>query len=140
MESRTRPPLPILPFFLTFQLAHACLIALSPQHVKRLLGSLALAVLVVLAYRCTTGDVQHDYYMGNSLMTQALPVILLNWLTNPIHDFRHERDPSAPVALSFPRRVWWALCVLNSPRGVGWSYEVRIRAMAFTDYHRLMPP
>ena len=125
----TRPLLPILPFFLTFQLTHACLIALSPRRPGRLFGTLALVALVVLAYRCTTGDVQHDCYMGNSLMTQALPVLLLNWLTDPVHDFRHERDPCAPAALSFPRRVWWALCVLNSPRGVGWSYEVRIQVV-----------
>lgn len=130
MGSRNRPLLPILPFFMMFQLAHACLIAVSPRRAGRLLGTVALYSLVLLAYRCTTGDNQHDYYMGNSLMTQALPVILLNWLADPIHDFRHERDPCAPAEIPFPRRVWWALCMLNSPRGVGWSYEVR--AIAFS--------
>ncbi|TFY61676.1 hypothetical protein EVJ58_g4371 [Rhodofomes roseus] len=57
-------------------------------------------------------------------MIQAFSIFLLNWLTNPVHEFRHERDYVAPEELPFLRRMWWTLCVINSPRGVGWSYEV----------------
>ena len=52
--------------------------------------------------------------------------VSLTWLTDPIHDFRHERDHVAPKELPFVRRVWWALCLLNSPRGIGWSYKVGV--------------
>ncbi|KAH9915716.1 membrane bound O-acyl transferase family-domain-containing protein [Fomitopsis serialis] len=119
-----RPALPVLPFFLVSQLGHACLIAVSPRWPGRLVGTVALYTFIASAYKFTTGDAQRDYSIGNTIAIQTFSILLLNWLTNPIHDFRHERDDSAPADLSFFRRVWWALCVINSPRGVGWSYEV----------------
>ena len=125
MPSSDRPHLPVIPFLLVFQLIHACLLALCLRGPGRLLSTAFLLSLAGFALHCTTGDAQRDYYVGSSLMTQALPVILLNWLSDPMHEFRHECDCRAPASLPFLKRVWWALCILNSPRGVGWSYAVR---------------
>ncbi|KZT63295.1 hypothetical protein DAEQUDRAFT_641339, partial [Daedalea quercina L-15889] len=124
MDSDHRPILPVLPFFLVCQLAHACLIALSPRVPGRIVGTAALYALIASAYQRTTGDAQRNYSIGNSIMSQAFTIFVLSWLNDPVHEFRHERDYSSPAELPFLRRVWWALCIINSPRGVGWSNQV----------------
>ena len=128
MKVDSRPRLPILPFYLGIQLIQACLIALSPQRTSRIVGTTTLLAVVASVYGFTTGDAQRDYSTGNAFMTQAFTGILFIWLTEPIHEFRHERDLVAPAQLPFARRVWWALCLLSSPRGIGWSCEVCIFA------------
>lgn len=125
MEADNRPRLPILPFYLGIQLANACLIALSPRRSGRFVGTGALFIAVASVYQFTTGDAQRNYSIGNTFMSQAFGIVLFSWLTDPIHEFRHESDLIAPAELPFVRRVWWAVCLLNSPRGIGWSCEVR---------------
>lgn len=126
MEADTRPHLPILPFYLGVQLGNAFLIALSPRRLGRVVGTTALLAAVASVYRFTTGDAQRNYSIGNTFMSQAFGIVLLVWLKDPIHDVRHECDLVPPTELPFARRVWWALCLINSPRGIGWSCEVRI--------------
>ncbi|KAH9922491.1 membrane bound O-acyl transferase family-domain-containing protein [Fomitopsis serialis] len=67
---------------------------------------------------------QSDYPTGCILMIQAFTAVYLLWMTDPARDFRHERDYAAPEELSFLRRVYWALCIMNNPRGVGWTCQV----------------
>ena len=129
METGDRPQLHALPFLLAIQLTHAGLLALHLRRPIRLLFSALLLSLVAFVFGCTTGSVQRDYYIGSLLMTQVFSVILFNWMSDPFHDFHHERDHCAPTSLPFLRRVSWALCVLNSPRGVGWSYTVHTLAL-----------
>ncbi|KZT63106.1 hypothetical protein DAEQUDRAFT_229749 [Daedalea quercina L-15889] len=126
MEADTRPVLPALrlPLLLVIHIGHACLIALSPRRSGRIIGTIALYSLIACAYLTSTGNAQGDNSIGIYIANQAFIIVLLNWLTDPIHDFRHERDYSSPAGLPFLHRVWWAMCVIDSPRGVGWSYKV----------------
>ena len=126
-----RPHLSIFPFYLGTQLFTACLIALALRGVSRIIGSAALLYIVASVYGFTTGNAQRDYSIGTTFAGQALNMFLLTWLTDPIHEFRHERDVVAPTELPFVRRVWWALCLLNNPRGIGWSCEVGVVALTF---------
>ena len=131
MEADSRPYLPFLPFYGGIQLATACLVALSPRGLNRVVGTAALLCIIILVYGFTTGDAQRDFPIGNTFATQAFTALLFSWLTDPINDFRHERDRVAPADLPFARRVWWALCLLNSPRGIGWSCEVSVTTLTF---------
>ena len=131
MEDDNRPHLPALPFYFGVQLANACLIALSPRGLVRVVGNAALLCLIISVLGLTTGRADRDYVVGCIFAGQAFNMFLFTWLTDPIHDFRHERDHVAPKELPFARRVWWALCLLNSPRGIGWSYKVGVAPFIF---------
>ena len=131
MEDDNRPHLPTLPLYFSVQLANACLIALSPRALGRVVGNVALLGIIIFSLRLTTGQVELNYFVGCMFAEQAFSMFLFTWLTDPIHDFRHERDHVAPKELRFVRRVWWALCLLNSPRGIGWSYKVGVAPFIF---------
>jgi len=124
MDAESRPRLSIFPFFALLQTCLACLLALSPRRSGRVAGSAVLATLVAVAYCCTTGEAPRDYSIGNLIMIQVFTAYLLLWLVNPVTEYRHEHDVTAAAKLPFVRRVWWLLCIINNPRGIGWSYEV----------------
>lgn len=132
-----RPRTLFLPIYLGIQLMHACLIALAPQRLGRIVGTAALCGVIASVYGFTTGDAQTNYSFGFTFMTQVFTALLFTWLIDPVHEVRHEHDLVTPGELSFARRVWWALCLLNSPRGIGWSCEVYIATvtlrLSFTD-------
>ncbi|KAH9915213.1 uncharacterized protein B0H18DRAFT_1042173 [Fomitopsis serialis] len=106
-----RSHLRTLPIFLVSQSGHACLIVLSPRWPGRLGGTIALCILIQVAsasaYRDTSEDARRlaYYSLGHYVMCQAFSVFLFNWLTDPIHDFRHEHDHTPPAELPFLRRV-----------------------------------
>ena len=127
MQADTRPVWPVLrpALLIVMQLSHASLIALSPRRPGRIIGTTTLYSLIACAYMCASGNTQGDCSVGIFTGSQVFTIYVLNWIANPIQDYRHERDYSSPAEISFLRRVWWAVCVINSPRGVGWSYEAR---------------
>ena len=131
MEADSRPRLPILPFYLGFQLANACLIALSPRGLGRVVGNAAVLSIVISVLGLTTGNAELNYFVGCIFANQASNMVLFTWLADPIHEFRHERDHVAPEEMPFVRRVWWTLCLLHSPRGIGWSYKVGVVTFTF---------
>ncbi|PCH37570.1 hypothetical protein WOLCODRAFT_146721 [Wolfiporia cocos MD-104 SS10] len=57
-------------------------------------------------------------------MSLLLNTVHLVWFTDPLTEFRHERDMVHPLALPFYRRVFWAQCLLFDLRGVGWNCQV----------------
>ncbi|KAH9840645.1 membrane bound O-acyl transferase family-domain-containing protein [Rhodofomes roseus] len=124
MEAGSRPRLPLLPFFAVLQTCLACLLALQPRKPSRVAGSIGLVAFIAAAYCCTTGEAPRDYSIGNLIMIQAFTAVLLLWLVDPVHDYCHESDGNALAKLPFVRRMWRLLCIINNPRGVGWSYEV----------------
>ena len=131
MKDDNRPHLSTLPLYFSVQLANACLIALSPRALGRVVGNVALLGIIIFGLRLTTGQVELNYLVGCMFAEQTFSMFLFTWLTDPIHDFRHECDHVAPKELPFVRRVWWALCLLNSPRGIGWSYKVGVVTFTF---------
>ena len=131
MEADSRPHLPILPFCIGMQLATPCLVALSLRGLNHVVGTAALLCIIISAYGFTTGDAQRDHATGSAFATLAFTALFFSWLTDPIQDFGHERDRVAPAELPFARRVWWALCLLNSPREIGWSCEVGVAMLTF---------
>ncbi|TFY67107.1 hypothetical protein EVJ58_g1852 [Rhodofomes roseus] len=111
---------PVVPLLVASNLVVASLLVSSLPFLWRLGGTVLCCAIWLAAYCGGSGD----YPTGCVLTIQACTALYLLWMTNPIRDFRHERDYTAPDELPFLRRVHWALCIMNNPRGVGWNYQV----------------
>ncbi|KZT69927.1 hypothetical protein DAEQUDRAFT_231740 [Daedalea quercina L-15889] len=116
---------PVLPLLLTYNLALASLLISSPPFLWRLGGTIVCLALCLAPYLdAGVGDNQRNYSTGCTLMIQAFTGIYLLWMSDPVHDFRHEREYTAPDELPFLRRLYWGLSIMNNPRGVGWTCQV----------------
>ena len=116
---------PVAPCILAFNLAVSSLVASSPSFLWRLCGTLTCLALCLSPYlNSGAGDHQSEYSIGCMLLIQAFTAIYLLWLSYPLRDFRYERDAVAPNEMSFLRRWYWALCIMNNPRAVGWTCQV----------------
>lgn len=116
---------PIAPYLFAFNLAVSSLIASSPSFLWRLNGTMACLLLCLPPYlNASTGDQQTEYSIGCMLLIQAFTAIYLLWLSDPLRDFRHDRDPISPNEMPFLRRWYLVLCIMNSPRAVGWTCQV----------------
>jgi len=124
MEVDNRPMVHILPTLLLQNVFIAALIAFRPPSSVRFIAFIAYSYAVGLILMCTTGNLQRNYSTGCTFMGQFFTAFHLIWLTDPLKDIRHERDTVTPAELPFWRRMYWALCLIHSPRGVGWSYQV----------------
>ncbi|CCM03052.1 uncharacterized protein FIBRA_05171 [Fibroporia radiculosa] len=124
MTAHSRPALPVLPCLLLQNVFLTTLIALRPRWPARSVAFLVYTYALALALKSTAGSPSRDFPIGCMLMKQFFTAFHLLWLTDPLNEFRHERDYVSPGKLPFLRRMYWALCVFYSPRGVGWNYEI----------------
>ena len=116
---------PVAPTILAFNLAVSLLVASSPSILWRLGGTIACLALCLSPFlNAGAGDHQSEYSIGCMLLIQASTAIYLLCLSHPLRDFRYERDTVAPSQMSFLRRWYWALCIMNNPRAVGWTCQV----------------
>ncbi|KAJ3747092.1 hypothetical protein DFH05DRAFT_1521426 [Lentinula detonsa] len=44
--------------------------------------------------------------------------------SEPLAQYRHREDKDEPRKRSFWRRALWTWCIVHSPRGIGWNYQV----------------
>ena len=118
---------PVAPLLLTYNLAVSSLLVSSPPLLLRLGGTIVCLALCLAPYLdAGIGDSQRNYSTGCTLMIQAFTGIYLLWMSDPVRDFRHEREYTAPDELPFLRRLYWGLCLMSNPRGVGWTCQVRV--------------
>jgi hypothetical protein len=120
----SKPPLNEFLFLQLPQLFSALTVALRLRTTWRLLVFLLTSYVYLNGIRFTTGNIDRDYILGIAfawLIANALHVLLLS---EPLDDFRHEKDTVSPREMSFFRRVYWALCLQNAFRGIGWNYKV----------------
>lgn len=116
---------PIALSILAFNLAVSSLLASSPSFLWRLGGTVACLALCLSPYLgAGAEDHQSEYSIGCMLLIQAFTAIYLLWLSDPLRDFRCERDPIPPNDMSFHRRWYWAMCIMSNPRAVGWTCQV----------------
>ncbi|EED84098.1 predicted protein [Postia placenta Mad-698-R] len=124
MSVDNRPRLPVLPVLLLQNAFLSALIAIRPKAPIKLAAFAIYTYSLGLVLTSTTGDLQQNYSLGCSFASQFFTAFHLLWLADPLNDLRHERDHTAPPALPFLRRMYWASCVITGPRGVGWNYQV----------------
>jgi hypothetical protein len=124
--SRTsRPPLSVMQHVIPLQLLIYALVAYTPRSTALRLS--AFGVIALMTFRAlhhTTGEISQDYGMGCILSGQLVAVFAFIVLNYPPDDFRHEKDVQPPSEMPFLKRMWWALCVMHSVRGIGWNTHV----------------
>ena len=122
-----RPELPLIPYLVLPDIFLCILIAVQAPPVLRLLGFVLHTYVSAHGLRFTTGDRLQDYGIGSAFSGQFFTALHLLWLTRPVNEFRHENDRVGRSTSELPlwKRVWWTFSVNHSPRGVGWSYQVR---------------
>lgn len=103
----------------------ACIVAANPNKSWRLAFSVAFTILTIHALSYTTGDKLQDYSTGSTLSGQVLTACYLLLFTKLVDDFQYISDSRPLASLSFWKRIYWAACIIHSPRGIGWNYQVR---------------
>ncbi|KAG7448101.1 uncharacterized protein BT62DRAFT_753427 [Guyanagaster necrorhizus] len=120
-----RPPFPLLKFLVLPDLFLAAVLAIGLPKWARVIYLLGFVGLTYRGLQYSTGpDKMQDYAMGSTLGGQLFTAIHLLLLAEPIIQYRHFSDTDDPQKRSFLRRVYWAACIIHSPRGIGWNYEV----------------
>lgn len=124
MASHPRPS-PHLPTLVILQYVYlSILVATQPRWPVRAAAFMVYVCILGLVFTCTTGVASTDYGLACMLAGQFILAIQFILLQNPLRELRHERDHVAPEKLPFWRRTYWALCVLFSSRGIGWTYQI----------------
>ncbi|OBZ71261.1 hypothetical protein A0H81_08450 [Grifola frondosa] len=101
------------------------LIAVRPSTPIKLSAFLVYACIALRGVTAfSTGDELQDYSIGSSISGQLLTACHLLWLTDPLKDFKYNHESVQPQSLPLWRRIYWAICVDHSPRGIGWNYQV----------------
>ncbi|KAJ4481970.1 membrane bound O-acyl transferase family-domain-containing protein [Lentinula aciculospora] len=72
----------------------------------------------------TTGDKMQDYSIGSTLGGQFFTATHLLLFSEPLAQYRHQEDKYEPKKWSLWRRMLWSWCIVHSPRGIGWNYQV----------------
>lgn len=122
--AETRPPLSTFQYIVLPQLFLALVIAVRPSATWRLLAFLLMAFVNLKALSFTSGNPDIDNALGSVFGTIIYTSLYLLFLVDPTKDFRHKKDLVTPSDLPLPRKVYWALCVQNALRGIGWNYRV----------------
>jgi hypothetical protein len=125
--------LSLVRYILLSEVSIVCLLAYLPKSIVwRLVAFVAVTNLNLGALKSRTGDVFTDYAIGCAIATRLVANSYLVFLADPLDNFQHEKDEVGPREMPFLRRIWWAFCIINGSRGVGWNYAVRYcRALAF---------
>ncbi|TFK46787.1 hypothetical protein OE88DRAFT_861116 [Heliocybe sulcata] len=119
-----RPEFSGLRDFLFPAVCLALVISLRPGAAIGLVTFTVYCAMTLRALALTTGEPHRDFSTGTALASNIATAIHLLYLSDPVHQFRHEKDTMDPAALPMLKRWYWVLCLLHSPRGIGWSYRV----------------
>ena len=133
--SESKPPLPTFRYIAVYNLVLAIAIALRPRPTWRFLVFLAIFYHNLTVVTLTTGDVDRDVGLSVSLACDIATSFHLLFLSDPAIDFRHTKDSVHPRDLPFFRRVYWAICLQNAKRGIGWNYKVLILCALCRNFH-----
>ncbi|KAK0463766.1 membrane bound O-acyl transferase family-domain-containing protein, partial [Desarmillaria tabescens] len=81
------------------------------------------ALLCYKGLQYTTGDKLQNYSMGSTIGGQFFTALHLLLIVEPIRQYRHLTDIDDPRTRPLLKRVYWAGCIIHSPRGIGWNYQ-----------------
>ncbi|KAF8065364.1 membrane bound O-acyl transferase family-domain-containing protein [Lyophyllum atratum] len=118
-----RPPFPFLTFLVVPDILLAFALALDLSKRTRLISFVAFAWVCYEGLLYTTGDKMQDYSMGSTIGGQFFTALHLLLIVEPIRQFRHSTDVDDPRTRPLLKRVYWAGCIIHSPRGIGWNYQ-----------------
>ncbi|KAG2145201.1 membrane bound O-acyl transferase family-domain-containing protein [Suillus clintonianus] len=109
------------------------LLLLNPSPPWNLFGALALALIcsliispsVFVSLNIDTGIGYVDYMLGSTIACYAMNSFYLLLLGRPLENFTIEDKGNEKVHKSWWKRILHVAHVMQSPRGVGWNYQVK---------------
>ncbi|KAJ3785259.1 membrane bound O-acyl transferase family-domain-containing protein [Lentinula aff. detonsa] len=132
-NSTAAVPAPVVPFRSSFSvvpylilpdLLLAIVLAFGLNFRFRLLFYALFSYVCISGLLLTTGDRMQDYSIGSTLGGQFFTATHLLLFSEPLAQYRHREDKDEPRKRSFWRRALWTWCIVHSPRGIGWNYQV----------------
>lgn len=123
----SQPPLPLPAVILLTETALACVIAIRPPTIVRIVTSvLLLSTCAHAAVSYTSGKLDDDYALGSTVLgTLILNILLLTWLIpDPLRDIRYLKDTAPLTEKPFLTRVWYAACIHHNWRLIGTNAQV----------------
>ncbi|KAL1939397.1 hypothetical protein VTO73DRAFT_9953 [Trametes versicolor] len=123
----SQPPLPLPAVILLTETALACVIAIRPPTIVRIVTSvLLLSTCAYAAVSYTLGKPDDDYALGSTVLgTLILNILLLTWLIpDPLRDIRYLKDTAPLTEKPFLTRVWYAACIHHNWRLIGTNAQV----------------
>jgi len=116
--------LPTIRYIVFYQIFLPIVVALRPKLPWRLLAFLVIFCVNLTVVAFTMGDIDTDYMSGAAWGAFIATSLHLLLLSDPINDFHHGNDSVHPKDMPFFRRAYWALCLQNAIRGIGWNYKL----------------
>jgi hypothetical protein len=116
----------LVSYVLLVEATSVILIAYLPRsNFWRLVVFTPVFYFICCSLASATGDPTLDYAAGTIVATRAGTCFYLVFIANPLDNYRSEKSPTSPRSMSTLKRLWWAFCVFNNARGLGWNYNVR---------------
>lgn len=112
------------PYLILPDLILATILALGLKFQFRVLFFALFSYVCFSGVLCTTGDRMQDYSIGSTLGGQFFTATHLLLFAEPLAHYRHCADKDDPRNKTLWRRMLWSLCIVHSPRGIGWNYQV----------------
>ncbi|KAH7870920.1 membrane bound O-acyl transferase family-domain-containing protein [Lentinula edodes] len=112
------------PYLILPDLILAAILALGLKFQFRVLFFALFSYVCISGVLCTTGDRMQDYSIGSTLGGQFFTAAHLLLFAEPLAHYRHCADKDDPRNKTLWRRMLWSLCIVHSPRGIGWNYQV----------------
>ncbi|KAG1795344.1 membrane bound O-acyl transferase family-domain-containing protein [Suillus plorans] len=114
-------------------LALQILLSFDPSPPWNLFGAFAIALFCLLiispsvfvSLNIDTGVGYVDYMLGSVVMTYAVQSFYLLLLGRPLKNFKSVENKNGKVHERWWKRIFHVVCVTQSPRGVGWNYQVK---------------
>lgn len=114
------------PFSLGLMALAVCLnllaLTIRPSPYRWILFLPTASIYCYLAFRTTTGDAAGDIGLGNGLMSLLLFAVDYILLTDVQTELRLKGQTSSISSLGFFDRLWWAVRLFLTPRGIGWMH------------------
>ncbi|OCH84033.1 hypothetical protein OBBRIDRAFT_786684 [Obba rivulosa] len=123
MSTAERPRLAVIPHVIVPDVLAAYLFSTQLPTRTKLALYIAYAGISLQSLKYTTGSLLRDYGMGLTTLARLLSVTQLTWLTDALQ-FHHRSNGIALGSLSLLKRIYSGLCLLHTPRGVGWNCQV----------------
>jgi hypothetical protein len=126
MSSVYAPFSQLVSYVLLLEISSIILVAYLPRsNFWRLVAFSPVFYFICCALTSATGNTTVDYAAGTIVATRAGACFYLAFIANSLDNYRSEKNPASPRSMPVLKRLWWAFCVFNNARGLGWNYNVR---------------
>ena len=118
------PPPLSLPVLALFEVVLSLSLVVPPIRYRGCILFSLLLGLYVHIVRSSTGNQGGDWALGLSITPQLGKAFHLLLLVDAEKELRRKQELKLdPNHFSFLRRLYWALELVHTPRGVGWNWE-----------------